>query len=134
MASISISGVQAAAQSSLTQFRLQQARRDVEKADQVARSLQAQALNAQQQAGEAQETARSIAAQAARAQGVVGQARQALAVIETTAQSQSQATSVLSHVTEKPRSAEPATAAQQAASAVINKQGQTTGTLINTTA
>lgn len=134
MASISLSGAQAAAQSGLAQFRLQQARRDVEKADQVARSLQAQALNAQQQAGEAQETARSIAAQATRAQGVVGQARQALAVIETAAQSQSQATNVLARVTEKSKTAEPATVVQKPAPAVINKQGQTTGTLINTTA
>lgn len=134
MATISLSGAQSAAQSGLAQLRLQQARRNAEQAEQVARSLQAQARDAQQQAGEAQENARSVAAQANQAQGIAGQARQGLAVIKTVSQMQTQLGNVVSQAAE--RIAEPAVASQTPAppAPVINTQGQATGTVINTTA
>lgn len=134
MTTISISGAQSAAQSGLVQLRLQQARRNAEQAEQVAQALQAQARDAQQQAGEAQENARSIAIQATQAQGVAGQARQGLAAVQTVGQLQTQLSSVVSGVTEKLKVTTPAVPVQTSTQPVINTQGQTTGTVVNTTA
>lgn len=134
MAPISLSGTPSVAQSGLAQFRLQQATRDAEQAEQVARSLQAQARDAQQQAGEAQQKARSIAAQATQAQSIAGQARRGVAAAETVGQLQTQLTNVNSQVTEKLKIALPTIRTRTAPAPVINSQGQITGTLINTIA
>ncbi len=135
MATISsISGAQSAAQSGLAQLRLQQARRDAEQAEQVARSLQAQAQSAQQRASEAQENARSITTQAEMAQTNAGQARQGLALVKTVGQMQNQLTNIVTQVAEKQRIAEPPAPVQKSAPPTINVQGQVTGTVINTTA
>jgi hypothetical protein len=141
MATISsISGAQSAAQSGLAQLRLQQARRDADQAEQVARSLQAQAQNARQTASEAQQTAREITTQADVAQASAGQARHGLALIKTVGQMQTQLANVVTQVAEKQKSAEPPAPVQKSAPPqqstlpVINVQGQVTGTVINTTA
>lgn len=144
----SLSGAQSAAQSGLQQLRLQQAKRDAERAEQTARALQVQAREAQQQASQAQQNARSIASQADQAQDSAGQARQGLAMVKTTSQMQIQLSNTVSHVTETLDTAQasatpspstvtattatPATATT--AAPVINVQGQVTGTVVNTTA
>jgi hypothetical protein len=139
MATISsISGAQSAAQSGLAQLRLQQAKRNAEQAEQVARSLQAEAQSAQQNANEAQENARSISMQANLAQANAGQARQGLTMIRSVSQMEAQLTNVVAQVTEKLKIAEPAASTKASTKTsttpVVNVQGQTTGTVINTTA
>lgn len=106
MATISsISGAQTAPQSGLLQIKLQQATRDAEQAEQVARSLQGEVSAAQQAAARAQQNAGAIAAEARRAEVVAGQAQANLAAVRS----------------------------QQSAPR-INTQGQVTGTVVNTTA
>lgn len=135
MATISsLSGAQSAAQSGLQQLRLQQAKRDAERAEFAARVLLAQARDAQQKASDAQETARSITTQSDQAQTQAGQARQGLAVIKSINQMGAQVSSVVTQVAEKLKLAKPAAKVQDAAAPVINTQGQVTGTVINTTA
>jgi len=135
MASISsLSGAQSAAQSGLAQLRLQQAKRDAEQAEQVARALQAQAQSAQLKASEAEENARAITTQADVAENSAGQARQGLALVKTAGQMRSQLASVVTQVVEKQESAAPPAPVQTPAAPVTNVQGQVTGTVINTTA
>lgn len=138
VASISpISGATSISSSS-SQFKLQQAKRDVERAEQKARSLEAQASDAKQQASQAARYAGAVASQADLAQANAGQARQTLAVIKTTAQLQAQLVNQLKDVvaqTSKTQdSAEPAAASQVTVAPVINTTGQLTGTVVNTTA
>lgn len=140
MASISsLSGTQSAAQSGLQQLRLQQARKDAEQAEQVARSLQARARDAQQKAGEAEQTARTISTQADQAQAGAGQARQGLAAIQSRSQMQARLSGTVSQVAEKAKLPEPAVPVPVApttdsSTPVVNTQGQLTGTVVNTTA
>lgn len=130
----SLSGAQSGAQSGLQQLRLQQARRTADQAEQIARSLQAQARDAEQVAGEAEANARSLSGQAAQAQANAGQARQGLAVIETINQLGSQLSGALGLATEKSRIPETAIPAAKQAAPVVNAQGELTGTVVNTTA
>lgn len=144
MATTSLSSPSSAVQYGLAQLRLQQARRTAEQAEQVARSLQTQAQEAQQQASQAQEEARSIAAQATQAQGVAGQARQGVKIIESVSQMRTQLGKIVRPVADKVKVAEGAVPGPVATAAVIkaavtpvpvvNVEGQTTGTVINTTA
>lgn len=135
MASVSfISGAQSAAQSGLQQLRLQQARRDADQAEAVARSLQSQAQSARQAASEAQENARTVTTQADQAQANAAQARLGLAVIKTVDQMQTRLSGVVAQVTEKLGIAEPAVPTQSPSPPVVNTQGQLTGTVVNTTA
>jgi len=144
------SGTQAATQQGFQQLRLQQARRDAEQAEQTARSLSAQANQAQRQADQAQETARTITVQADQAQGDAGRARQGLASVQSVSQMGAQISRVAEQTVEKIQSGTsvqssttaPASTTSSSAStstsvkppAVINTQGQVTGTLINVTA
>lgn len=135
MATISsLSGAQSAAQSGLRQLRLQQAKRDAEQAEQIARSLQAQAQSAQQYANEAVERARTITSQSDQAQATAGQARQGLAAVSTVTQMQSQLSGVVTQVTEKLAPPKPAQAVKSSPPPVVNTEGQVTGTVVNTTA
>lgn len=138
MASISsLSGTQSAVQSGLQQLRLQQARKDAEQAEQVARSLQARARDAQQKATEAEQTARTISTQADQAQAGAGQARHSLAAIQSRSQMQARLSGVVSQVAEKAKPPEPAVPVApttDSSTPVVNIQGQLTGTVVNTTA
>ncbi len=135
MATISaISSALSTGMSGSQEFKLQQAKRDAERAEQTARSLQAQARDAKQQANQAVSYARSVATQADRARADAGQARQGLAVIKAAAQIQTQLTNVVSQTTETLKAAESAGFAQGGAAPVINAAGQLTGTVVNTTA
>jgi hypothetical protein len=99
--------------------------------------LQAQAQDAQRKAVQAQENARSITVQADQAQSVAGQARQGVAIVKTVGDMQAQISNVVTRVTEKLVSAEPAVVTPKSAppaAPVVNTQGQLTGTVVNTTA
>lgn len=113
-------------------FRLRQAKRDAERAEQNARSLQAQASDANQEANQAIDYARSIASEADRAQADAGQARRGVAVIQAAARSQP--ADVVSQTTEILKAAESARFGAGVAAPVINAAGQLTGTVVNTTA
>ena len=130
----SLSGAQSTAQSGLQQFRLQQAERNAEQAEQTARALQSQAREARQTASQAQEDARFIAAQADQAQTNAGQARLGLAVIRSVGQLQTRLSEAVTQVTENLQGTEPAAPTPAPATPVINTQGQVTGTVVNTTA
>jgi hypothetical protein len=150
MATISpTSANQAATQQGWQQLKLQQAQRNADRAEQEALSLRAQAADAQRSADNAQESARALSVQSEQAQSNAGRARQGLAVIrsvsdtgtrltgayEKIAQAQEQAAaadqpSSVTQTTSAPVAPEP----KAAGTPVVNTQGQTTGTLINTTA
>lgn len=135
----SISSASAAPQSGLRQLRLQQAKRDAEQAEQIARSLQAEAKAAQQRASEAVDHAQATAAEANRAEVNAGQARRGLAAATSSVQMQARLTTVVTKVAEKLKDAEPAAeknsvSAQRSAPPVINAAGQLTGTVVNVTA
>jgi hypothetical protein len=115
-------------------LRLQQAKRDAEQAEQVARALQAQAQAAQQNANEAVERARTITSQSDQAQATAGQARQGLAAVSTVAQMQGQLSGVVAQVTEKLAPPKAAPAIKSTPVPVVNAEGQVTGTVVNTTA
>lgn len=127
----SISGTQSAVQSSVQQLALQQARNDADRAEQKARSLQAQAASAQQVADRAQQNARFISGQADQAQANAGQARQRVAVVKTIGEMQTRLENAVGQVTEKLQAAE---SGRGSTSSVLNTQGQVTGAVINTTA
>lgn len=130
----SLSGAQSAAQSGLRQLRLQQARRDVAQAEQVAHALRAQAQSAQLNANEAVERARAISSQSDQAQTTVGQARQGVAAVSTAVQMQNQLSGVAAQVTEKLTPPKSAPAIKSSTTPVVNTEGQVTGTVVNTTA
>lgn len=135
MATISsLSGAQSGVQSGLQQLRLQQARRNADQAEQIARSLQAQARDAEQVASDAESNARAVSGQAAQAQTNAGQARQGLAVISTISQMGSQISDALALATEKSSTPESTSPAAKQTAPVINAQGELTGTVVNTTA
>jgi Zn-dependent metalloprotease len=135
MATISsLSGAQSAAQSGLRQLRLQQAKRDAEQAEQIARALQAQAQSAQQHATEAMERARAITSQSDQAQATAGQARQGLAAVSAVVRMQNQLSGVVTQVTERMAPPKPAPATKSSPTPVVNAEGQVTGAVVNTTA
>ena len=130
----SISGAQAAAQSGVQQFKLLQAERNAQQAEQTARALQAEASDAQQAAREAEEEARSVTARADQAQTNAGRARQGVAAIRAVGQSQIQLANPVTPVAQTPKLAGPAAPTRSATPPVVNTQGQLTGTVVNTTA
>lgn len=135
MAAISsLSGAQTAPQSGLLQFKLQQATRVAEQAEQLARSLQAEVSAAQQAAATADENARAVATEANQAEVVAGQARADVTAIRSASQAQAQQTNAVSLQAETLKVLEPAIKSRPSAPPIINTQGQVTGTVVNTTA
>jgi len=136
----SSSGMQNAVQSGLQQLRLQQAKRNADQAEQMARALQVEAAAAQQVAVRAQENAQSLTVKSGQAEATAGQARQGLAMIKTAGQMQAQLGVTASTVVKQQSSQSSTTldaAVQTSASSatpVVNTQGQLTGTLVNVTA
>lgn len=132
------SGIQSATQDAWQQLKLQQAKRDADRADQTAQALQAQAADAQRVASRAEEVARSLSVQAEQAQSVAGKARQGLASLSSLGQLQA----LVDHVSEQvfqtqldtPQSVPATTQTQASTTPVVNTQGQVTGTVVNTTA
>lgn len=140
MAAISSTvGFQAATQAAFQQLKLQQARQNAERAEQAARSLQSQAVEAQRVADRAQEDARSLSVQSSQAQRAAGQAKQGLAMIQSVDEMKASLSSTLTQVSERQESVRSSPAPSVSAPAkesppVVNLSGQVTGTVVNTTA
>ena len=140
MAAISSSaGFQAATQAAFQQMKVVQARQNADRAEQVARSLAAQAGEAQRVADRAQENARSLSVQSGEAKMVAGRARQGVAMIQSVGNMQASMANTVTQVTQRAEAEStatlPATTAKASApSPVINTSGQVTGTNVNTTA
>lgn len=133
MATISfLTSASSAAVSGSQQFRLQQAVRDADQAQLTARALAAAARDAQQYADQAVQNARAIRGQAAQAQNSADQARQGVAAVKAAGQAHVELVGAVDVVTETLKTVEPATTSAEAA--VVNTQGELTGTLVNTTA
>lgn len=133
MASISSTiGLQGVTQAAFQQLKLQQARQNADRAEQVARRLQNQAAEAQRAADQAQENARDLSMRSSRAQGEAGQARQGLAMIRSVNEMKAGLSTLLTRVEASASEAATGPTAPVAAVPVINTSGQLTGTTINT--
>lgn len=130
----STSGLQSVTQLGWQQLKLQQAKRNADQAEQTAQILQQQASVAKQEANRAQENARTLAVQSDQAQSLAVRARQGLAGLSSGASSQAQLTYVIDQAVNRQPIAEATATAQDQSSSVVNTQGQTTGTIIDTTA
>ena len=150
MATISSSSsIESAVRSGFQQLRVQEARRNADRADQAARALEGQAQAAQRNAARANESARELAVQSNQARDDAGRARQGVAYLNSVAQSRQQLGDFLGQVIERQPDVEPAAAPASASpvaptapaaavspapAPVVNSQGQLTGTLVSTTA
>ena len=130
----STSGLQPATQAAWQQFKLQQAKRDADRADQNAQSLQAQAQDAQRVANRAEEVARSLSVQADQAQSEAGRARQGLASLSSLGQFQSLVDHVSDQFTQRLQSTQAVASTAAKSAPVVNTKGQVTGKVVNTTA
>jgi chromosome segregation ATPase len=106
------------------QLRVQQARRNADRAEAAANALQRQAAGAQRQADAAQENARSLKVRSDEAQGDAGQARQQVSSLQSVQGLQQQFSTLRTQISE-------GLAALDTQSTSINADGQTTGTLVN---
>lgn len=138
MAISSTVGMQAVTQAAFQQLKLQQARQNADRAEQIARTLQAKAADAQYVADRAQEDARSLSVQSRRAQGIAGQARQGVAMVESVGDMKTRLSGTIDQVgrIQAIKADVPVSESTSLApsNSVINTSGQTTGTLVNTTA
>lgn len=130
----STSGLQSVNQLGWQQLKLQQAKRNADQAEQTAQILQQQAAAAKQEADRAQEHARSLAVQSDQAQTLAVRARQGLATLASGAAGQAQLTYAIDQAVNRQSIAQATTLAQDQSSVAVKAQGQTTGTIINTTA
>lgn len=122
-------------QTAFQQLKLQQARQNAERAEQVARNLRSEAADAQREADRAQENARSLMVRSNQAQSVAGQARQGLAMIRTVGEMQESLSNMQIRTdTVSGSTVETAAIAPAANIPVVNTSGQVTGTVVNTTA
>lgn len=130
----SSSGFQAVTQVAYQQLKVQQARQNADRAEEVARVLAARAGDARQVAEQAQESARVLTVQSNQAQTAAGQARQGLAAMDSAGRMQASLANTADQVVT--RSAEPVSTEVEPKSVtpVVNTSGQVTGTLVNTTA
>lgn len=117
-------------------MKVQQARQNAERAEQVARVMVAKAGEAQRVADRAQENARSMTVQSDQAQTAAGQARQGVAMIQSVGNMQVRLANTAGQIAEKVAEAKPAASVESvpASPPVINTSGQMTGTRVNTTA
>jgi len=131
----STAGMQAVTQAAFQQLKLQQARQNADRAEQVARALQTKAAAAQQVADQAQEDARSLTVQSSRAQNIAGQARQGVAMVESVGEMQTRLSGTIDRVAQMQVEVPvPEVTSPVPGNPVINTSGQATGTLVNTTA
>lgn len=115
----------------LSQLQLRQAQGEAARAEANAQSLRARAQDAQRNAIQAQENARSLRVQSNQAQQEAGQAKQdvsSLRSVQVLDQGLGELRQQISEFTEGASIAVPITPP------VVNVQGQTTGTVVNTTA
>jgi multidrug resistance efflux pump len=142
---MAITSASSSIQSAWQQLQLQQARRNVEQAEQNANSLQQQANNAQAQVQSAQAQANALWNQASQAQSTANQESAQLQTATAWGQIGANVSKTVTQVVSNlavPKSPVPSAAVAAASSvvsvkapsAVVNTHGQTTGTIINTTA
>jgi hypothetical protein len=130
MAVSSTSSAQSASSIISQQLRVQQAERNADQAEASARSLRQAAASAQRNADRAQEGARTLQVQSAQADSAVGAARQQVASVASAIQLQSGFDSIREQIATSLQTLDqPVVSA-----AVVNAEGQTTGTLVNVTA
>ncbi|MDQ5942548.1 MAG: hypothetical protein QG572_1364 [Pseudomonadota bacterium] len=130
MAVSSTSTAQSASSVISQQLRVQQAERNADQAEASARSLRQAAAAAQRNADRAQEGARTLQVQSAQADSAVGAARQQVASVASAIQLQGGFDAIREQI-----AASLQTLDQPVVSAaVVNAEGQTTGTLVNVTA
>jgi hypothetical protein len=138
---MAITTVSSSTQSVWRQLQLQQSQRNVDLAEQKARALQAQASNAQAAADQAQQNADSLKIEADQAQSSASQASLWLQIGKSIGQIGTQVNNAITHALQNVTSASVPVQTQtqpqvqtQAPPAVVNSQGQTIGTTVNTTA
>lgn len=127
--------VDSAVRAGYQQLRVQEARRAAERAEQVARGLEAQAQAAQRAADRADENARSLSVQSDQAHVDAGRARQGVVYLDSVGRMGDRLGAFVTQVAE--RTAAPAERVEPAVAppaAVVNTQGQLTGTLVSTIA
>lgn len=128
----SSSSVDSAVRAGYQQLRVQEARRNADRAEQVARGLQAAAQAAQRTAERADENARSLSVQSDQARVDAGRARQGVVYLDSIGRAGERLVDFVAQVVE--RQPEPVEAVAAEPAAVVNTQGQLTGTLVSTTA
>lgn len=129
------------------QLRIQQAQRNADRAEQEARSLQVSAQAAEARANREQENARSLKVQWGQAESEAGQARLGLNAVKSASQALTRLDNRVDQAIETQQKAAPepvaatpvaavpvVTELSSAGQGVVNSEGQTTGTVINTTA
>ena len=130
----STSGQQSATQAVWQQLQLEQARRNADQAEETAQSLKRQAGDARASADRAQENARSLQVSSDQAQGDAGQARQSLTSLQSLSQVQQSLTDISRSIGQAARNTPAPAPAAPPTQAVVNTQGQLTGTVVNVTA
>lgn len=117
----------------LQQLRAQIARSNVDKAEQAAQSLRAQANDAQRVADREQENARSLNVRSNQEQSKVVYARQGLTALNSSQQTADQLTKTINRAVEQP-SASSSSAQSASPSPTTGNQGYANGRLLNITA
>lgn len=130
----SASGIQLANQSAWQQFRLLQAERSADQAEQQARALRSQAEVAQRTADRAQENARSLQVDAREAESTAGEARRGVAMVRSVEEAVTQSVTRISATYDRTAAVQAAPAETTGAGAVVNSQGQMTGQLVSVAA
>jgi hypothetical protein len=126
----SASGIQLANQSAWQQFKLLQAERNADQAEQQARVLRSQADLAQRNADRAQENARSLQVDAGQAESTAGEARRGVAMVKTVEDSLTR----MSATYDRMAQVRAAPADTAVGGAVVNSQGQVTGQVVSVAA
>lgn len=130
----SASGIQLANQSAWQQFKLLQAERNADQAEQQARALRSQADVAQRSADRAQESARSLQVDATQAESSAGEARRGVAMVRTVEESVTQSVTRVSATYDRMAQVQAAPADTAVGGAVVNSQGQVTGQVVSVAA
>ena len=125
--------VQSANQSAWQQFKVSQAERNADQAEQNARALRAEADAAQRSADRAQENARTLGVDADQAQQSAGRARQGVAASRTEVQAGTRLSAAVDKVVQAQVQAQ-APAPAQPKEPVVNSLGQVTGQVVSVSA
>jgi hypothetical protein len=124
------SGIQLANQSTWQQFKLSQAERNADRAEQQARALRSQADSAQREASRAQDNARGLQAEAGKAEIRADQAWRGVATIKTVEDMGTRLSTVYDRVAQVQTVPTEATTSDT----VVNAQGQVTGQVVSVAA
>ena len=119
------------------QLQLQQAQRSANIAEQAARALRSRAESAQKSADQEQERARQLRVDARQADQVAGSARQGLAALESLQEVQGEFDGIRQQIADVEAGSYTITTNPDvlpAKSASVNAEGQSTGSLVDTTA